>query len=87
MDRIFVGNLPLDIVEHELRVIFEQYGAIKSIEMPADAETRRLKGFAFVKYARKESAILAADNFNGILLGERRIRVELVTRTEKGHSA
>lgn len=44
--------------------------------MARDRETGKSKGFAFIKYADQRSTVLAVDNFNGVQLLGRRLRVD-----------
>ena len=46
---IYVGNLPYQATEEDLREVFAEYGAIKRVSVPADRETGRARGFAFVE--------------------------------------
>ena len=57
MARIFVGNLPFDTHEGELKEMLEEYGVGK-IDMPLDRETKRFRGFAFIDVNDDEKAIL-----------------------------
>lgn len=43
-----------------------RWGEIEDIHLARDEVTGKSKGFAFIKYERFESAVLAIDNFNGI---------------------
>lgn len=46
------------------------------LDLIRDKETGKSKGFAFVKYEDQRSTVLAVDNFNGIQLLGRRLRVD-----------
>lgn len=61
---IFVGNLPYEVGEEALKETFADYGTVKSVRIPTDRETGRVRGFAFVELssdAEEESAIAALD--------------------------
>ena len=47
---IFIGNIPFDVSEDELREIFSRPGPIVSISLVPDKETGRSKGFCFIEY-------------------------------------
>jgi RNA recognition motif-containing protein len=49
--RLFVGNLPYDASEAELRQHFSAVGPLSSVFLPVDRETGRPRGFAFVEFA------------------------------------
>jgi len=66
---IYVGNLPFDATEDQIRELFAQYGEVHSINLVADRDTGKPRGFGFVEMdqAGAEAAIKALDNteFNG----------------------
>ena len=55
---LYVGNLPYDIEEADLRGIFNQMGAqgLDRIHLPMDHATGRKRGFAFVSFISEEAA-------------------------------
>ncbi len=62
---IYVGNLPYKATEENLREVFAEYGVIKRVSVPADRETGRVRGFAFVEMAEdtaEDAAIAALDS-------------------------
>ncbi len=60
--KIFVGNLAFSTTEDELRELFEEYGAVTSVELVSDRETGRPRGFAFVEMeSGSNEAIQALD--------------------------
>lgn len=67
---IYVGGLDRDITEDDLMCVFSQYGEIEFVDLK--------RGFCFIKYEDRRSTILAVDNFDGIKLGTRTIRVDYV---------
>jgi len=61
---IYVGNLPYKATEEDLKEVFSEYGSIKRVSIPADRETGRVRGFAFVEMAedgQEDAAITALD--------------------------
>lgn len=54
--RLFVGNLPYDVTEEELRQHFAVVGPLSYVYLPVDRETGRLRGFAFVEFTEREKA-------------------------------
>lgn len=64
--RLFVGNLPFDTTEEELRDVLSEYG-VTTITMPKDRETQRFRGFAFcdVELADKAIKDLNEGDFGG----------------------
>lgn len=65
--RLFVGNLPYDATEAELREHFSAVGRVSYLSLPTDRESGRVRGFAFVEFsdgAQAEEAIRRFHNQN-----------------------
>jgi len=62
--RLFVGNLPYDATEAELREHFGQVGPLSHIFIPVDRETGRPRGFAFVEFTDRGPAEEAITRLN-----------------------
>lgn len=71
---IYVGNLPYNATEDEVRDVFAQYGDVQSVKLISDRDTGRPRGFGFVGMADDEAdAAIAA--MNGAEMGGRTLRV------------
>ena len=55
-----------------------QWGEISNINLVRDKDTGKSKGFCFICYENQRSTILAVDNFNGMTLCNRPVRVDHV---------
>eukprot|EP00795_Rhopilema_esculentum_P016711 gene16710-8161_t len=75
---IFIGGLPYELSEGDILCVFSQYGEIVNINLVRDKKSGKSKGYGFLAYEDQKSTILAVDNFNGIKLGGRTIRVDHV---------
>ena len=53
MNRVYVGNLPMDIRTRDIEDLFYKYGRIRDIELKTPA---RPPAFAFVSFERYEDA-------------------------------
>jgi len=62
--RLFVGNLPYDATEAEVKEFFSAAGTVSYVHLPVDRETNRPRGFAFVEYADRAQAEDAIRRFN-----------------------
>lgn len=62
---LFVGNLPFEATESELRSLFEQAGTVESIRIITDRYTGRPRGFAFVEMVTEAEAAKAIQLLNG----------------------
>jgi cold-inducible RNA-binding protein len=63
--RLFVGNLPYDATEAELRELFAPVGQLSYVTFPIDRESGRPRGFAFVDFGDRNQADEAIKKFNG----------------------
>ena len=83
--RLFVGNLPYQATEEDLRTHFSQVGQPTQIVRPLDRETGRARGFAFVEYAERTAAEEAIKKFDGQLFMGRPLAVsEARAREDRG---
>ncbi|MEO7135729.1 MAG: hypothetical protein ABI024_16100 [Vicinamibacterales bacterium] len=83
--RLFVGNLPYQATEDDLRTHFAQVGQPTQIVRPLDRETGRARGFAFVEYAERPAAEAAIKQFDGQLFMGRPLAVsEARAREDRG---
>jgi cold-inducible RNA-binding protein len=62
--RLFVGNLPYDATEEEIRQHFSTVGNLSYVSIPLDRETGKKRGFAFVEFADEQQAQAAIRQFN-----------------------
>jgi len=82
--RLFVGNLPYDTSESEIREFFAQIGPLSFVSLPVDRETGKLRGFAFVEYPDRNDAESAIRRFDGQSFKGRRLAVNEAREREKG---
>jgi RNA recognition motif-containing protein len=73
--KIYIGNLSFSTTDAELRRLFEQHGAVESVNVIMDRETGRPRGFAFVEMSDPSSAAAAIQVLNGRELDGRSLRV------------
>jgi RNA recognition motif-containing protein len=61
--KMYVGNLPFETTEDDVRELFEEYGEIESVAMITDRDSGRFRGFCFVEMdnAAASAAIAALD--------------------------
>src|SRR5205823_2256685 len=62
--RLFVGNLPYDATEDDIRSHFSSVGNLSYVSIPLDRETGKKRGFAFVEFADAQQAQEAIRQFN-----------------------
>ncbi|MFW6371817.1 MAG: RNA recognition motif domain-containing protein [Bacteroidota bacterium] len=72
---IYVGNLDYQVVEDDLREIFEEYGTVESAKVISDKYSGRSKGFGFVIMDDEGEASKAVKELNGTTLANREMKV------------
>lgn len=69
MKKLYVGNLPFSVTEDEIRDLFAAHGTVHSVNLIADRDTGRPRGFGFVEMdeegASAAMAALDGTDFNG----------------------
>lgn len=68
---VYVGDLPGDVADDELRTLFESFGTILDVRVMRDRASGLCKGYAFVHMSTKESQerIVASDAASRSLRG------------------
>lgn len=72
---IFVGNLPLDIKEEDVRSHFDSCGKIRNVRVIRDSKSGVGKGICYVTFKSKDSVGLAMK-LKGTVLSGRKARIE-----------
>jgi RNA recognition motif-containing protein len=62
--RLFVGNLPYETTETDLREFFSSIGPLSNVIIPVDRETGKRRGFAFVEFSDAAQAQEASRRLN-----------------------
>lgn len=73
--KLYVGNLPYNTSEDDLRTLFSQYGSVSSVAVITDRDTGRSKGFGFVEFSDDTEARNAIEGLSGQQYGGRALTV------------
>jgi transformer-2 protein len=73
--KLYVGNLPPNISEADLRLLFSRAGAVAEVHLVLDPTTHQSRGHAFVTMATPELAAAALRDLHCCNLGGRYITV------------
>jgi len=74
--RLYVGNLPFDTNESQLRALFSEGGhPVNEVKIITDRDTGRPRGFAFVEMGSQADADAAVNSLNGREFGGRALTV------------
>ncbi len=80
--KIYVGNLPFNTTNDELKALFSQAGTVTSAEVITDKFSGRSRGFGFVEMSTPEETQAAISKFNEYEMGGRALRVNLAKPRE-----
>ena len=80
--KLYVGNLSYSTTEDDLRTLFAEAGTVSSVALIKDRDSGQSKGFAFVEMSTQVEAEKAISRFNGRMIGEREIKVNLARPRE-----
>jgi RNA recognition motif-containing protein len=74
--RLYVGNLPFDTDQSQLRALFEEGERnVTEVKIITDRDTGRNRGFAFVEMGSQAEAEAAIQAMNGREVGGRALTV------------
>ncbi|VAX30864.1 RNA-binding protein [hydrothermal vent metagenome] len=72
---IYVGNLPYDVSEDELKELFSEFGEVSTVNIITDKFSGQSKGFGFVEMPNDSEADEAIKALNGKEIKGRNIKV------------
>ena len=62
---IYVGNLPHEVTDEELREAFEAFGQVTSVNIIKDRDSGQPRGFGFVEMPANAEGQAAISGLNG----------------------
>lgn len=65
MRKLYVGNIPFNATEVDLRELFSECGEIESLKIMKDQFSDRSRGFGFIEMVKEEDAKKAIAMLNG----------------------
>jgi len=77
---IFVGNVPYDAQEDELKELFGKVGNVTSVRLVLDKDTKTPKGYAFADFADPASVQAAVEKLNHVEYNGRKLRIDAAER-------
>jgi RNA recognition motif-containing protein len=72
---IYVGNLPADATEDQLKALFSGHGSVNRVVIVKDRFTGESRGFGFVDMDSDSEAMTAIQEVNGKELNGRALKV------------
>jgi RNA recognition motif-containing protein len=82
--RLYVGNLPKDLERQELESVFADFDSSVSTKVITDRKTGKCRGFGFVTVKNEEQANELIEKFNGYMLKDSPLKIEVAQPRAKG---
>ena len=82
--KLYVGNLPYNMTEEELNVLFSEAGNVVSAKIITDRQTGQPRGFGFVEMETKLEGQKAISMLNGREVDGRPLAVNEARPQQKG---
>lgn len=79
--KVYVGNLPFNATEDEVREKFSEFGTVDSVSLITDRYTGQPRGFGFVEM-EDGAADNAIASLNNTSFGGRTLRVSLARQKD-----
>jgi hypothetical protein len=83
-NRIYMGGIPYNMAESQVKEMCEAFGRLKSFNLIKDASNPELnKGYAFFEYSDDRSTDKAIKALNGLEIKEKRLKVQKANTNQK----
>lgn len=76
MNKVFVGGIPVDMDEGELKEIFTQYGNVVNTNIVRDKRTGESRRYGFVEMESEKAAVAVIDMLHGASIDDQEISVK-----------
>lgn len=83
--QIYVGNLPLEFTDIELKTMFEPFGKVLAATIGRDKKTGASEGYGFVEMPVKSEARAAIDGLRGKEMQGKPLRVKAIKPGDEFH--
>ena len=84
--QIYIGNLPLEYTDDELKKMFEPFGAVKEATIGRNKETNTSEGYGIVIMTVKSEAREAVEGLRGKEMQGKHIRVRILKPGDVFHT-
>ena len=63
--KLYVGNIPFQASEEELKEFFSSIGQVESVKIIIDTQSGQSRGFGFIEMSTDDEAVRAISDLNG----------------------
>lgn len=81
---MYIGHIPHGFYEKQMAGFFSQFGRVLRVRVSRSWRTGKSSGFAFVKFADKDVAVIASEAMDGYLMHGKRLKANFIP-AEKVH--
>ena len=81
--KIYVGQLPYNVNESELKELFSKFGELASVNLIMDRYSGKSKGFGFIDMPNNSEADTAIKALNKSMLKGREVKVNQVQQQRR----
>lgn len=75
---IYIGHLPEEFQEKEMKRFFKQYGTVKNVQLCRSKKTGNSKHYGFIEFETPEVAKIVAKNMENYLLFSNLLKSEVL---------
>lgn len=75
-NKIFIGGLPLNLNEDQVKELLQAFGPLRAFNLVKDSLSNESKGYAFFEYVDPAAADEACNELNGMQLGDKSLLVQ-----------
>lgn len=83
--QIYVGNLPPELADTDLKAMFEAFGTVRAATIGRDKKTGNSEGYGFVEMPVKSEARAAMEGLRGKQIEGKPLRVRLLKPDDEFH--
>jgi len=83
--QIYVGNIPKEYTDADLRALFEPHGTVKAASIGSDKKTGESQGYGFVEMPTKAEARAAVEALRGKKVKGNPLRVRVLKPDDEFH--
>eukprot|EP00927_Polykrikos_kofoidii_P085516 TRINITY_DN9327_c0_g1_i1.p1 TRINITY_DN9327_c0_g1~~TRINITY_DN9327_c0_g1_i1.p1 ORF type:complete len:1302 (+),score=142.95 TRINITY_DN9327_c0_g1_i1:73-3978(+) len=84
---VFIGNIPYDAEEEELKDLFSRVGNVESVRLVCEKDSEQPKGFGFCDFTDQATARRAIAELHGHEFKNRRLRVTSAEKALSGQKS
>lgn len=74
-NKLYIGGLPYNLKQNQVRELLEAYGPLRGLFLSFDPATNLSKGYAFAYYEDEQVTDAAIEGLNGLQIGDRTLAV------------